>query len=243
MSEFTYLSFGDNYIFPDENYLQFFIRSFELFKEIRLYIKNIVRLTDQCTSAHYGNNQTSEFLKDFKNREAHIFIRGFAMVPFQYLCFHKSMYLDTPDVSVNDIFKSNHDQYSIIKSMILTRTHVYESVFNLALMPPTSVYIFQNAILQRNAFLTLPFMHTQKYQEVIFCDFDNTFGQGYGALVQICGDKKHVLILYSESILNFLKGHHEKLQTKYYFTDRGRVENFCNKPELVNGSTTITNNI
>lgn len=84
--EFRYSSYPDHAINEGETYRQFFIRSFQMYKQMRRLIAGIIHETKMRT----GTNEMSGFLRPFSDRAAPKFSFIEERITFQIECLYKS---------------------------------------------------------------------------------------------------------------------------------------------------------
>ena len=85
-SEFLFLEYPDHKKNENENYQEYFKRSFAFYKKFRKILKSIIDETNELRSKkQYG------FLRDFKDRFApEFFCKEFKQIPFQVECIYKN---------------------------------------------------------------------------------------------------------------------------------------------------------
>ena len=89
----------------------------------------------------------------------------------------------------------------------------------------------------------LPIMHTTAYRHTSFVDVENTFGQGVGAILSQGGSDRSMFQVVAPDIVTFLEQHLSRVQSNYYFTQRGMIEGYCNRPTEAFGSSTVTEGV
>jgi hypothetical protein len=115
-------------------------------------------------------------------------------------------------------------------NLILETTEFYEHTLSLALLMPPMAAWLQTMLNNRYKISILPFMHTLGYRHCVYVDVENKFDLGANTLISLGGaDKKRCLILH-RSILGFLEQWVERIQSNYYFSERGRIEGFPTDP-------------
>jgi hypothetical protein len=98
-------------------------------------------------------------------------------------------------------------------------------------------------LLQYYKVKLLPFLHTTSYRHSAFIDIDNQFGFGPNALVSWGGPDRTQCHIVGRSILEFLEQHLERLNSRYYFDKKGRIEWFPSDPRREHGSITVTKGV
>lgn len=74
----------------------------------------------------------------------------------------------------------------------------------------------------------IPLTHPNGYRQVMFQDYKNVFGKGYNALFLHTSPHKQYYVYIAPSLEYWLEMHLQKLRSKYFLTQNGKISYFAN---------------